>query len=100
MISNLKLVSRQFRQEFRGAYQKVFSRFPESRDNFRRFADFIREEASKRGEEITILDFEDGVYYLDPITENMSSTDYAETKAYGVFEVSREMKFPDEIEDE
>ena len=99
MISNLERVSRQFRQEFHQAYAMVFTQFPDSRENFNQFAAFIREEACERGEDITILDFEDGVHYLNPASEKMRQIDYPELQAYGVFEVSREMKFPDELED-
>ena len=96
MISNLELVTNQYRREFRQAYLEIFTRFPTSREIFARYAAFVRTETASQGEQITVLDFADGVFLVDPDSEEITPIDYSDLQAYGVFAVTREMQFPDE----
>ena len=97
IISNLSVVSPEFKAAFRTTFKKVFDLFPKSRRNFLEFCQYVREEAASRDEPVVALDFQAGVGMIDPATESFTEVDYQDLDAYGPFGVARELPFPDEI---
>lgn len=95
VISNLAVVTTEFRSEFRRAYLKVFEKYPDMKENFHRYADYIRGE-TKEDQWITVLDFESGVHLIHPETEESRQIDYKDLPAYSVFAIGKELQFPDE----
>ena len=95
VISNLEIVTKEFRREFQEAYQQVFLRYPESKSDFLDYAESVRKDA-KEGQWITLLDFDTGVFLINPETEESRQVEYQELEAYGIFAVGKELHFPDE----
>ncbi|MEJ2448799.1 MAG: hypothetical protein P8Y37_12790, partial [Anaerolineales bacterium] len=100
IISNLSVVSRQYKAAFQKTFEKLFVLFPESRINYQDYSQYVRDQAALRDESVVVLDFETGVRLIDPDTEDTASVDFADLDAYGPFAVTRELPFPDEIQAE
>ncbi len=98
IISNLAVVTQDFKAAFQRTFIKVFDLFPDSRENFQDFSQYIREEAASDEEKIVVLDFQGGVGLVDPLSERVKPADFQDLPAYGPFAVARELPFPDEVQ--
>lgn len=100
IISNLSVVSREYKLAFKKTFEKVFVSFPESRINYQDYCQYVRDQAALLDESVVVLDFQTGVGLIDPVTEDTAPVDFADLEAYGPFVVARELPFPDEIQPE
>jgi len=100
IISNLSVVSREYKSAFQKAFEKLFVLFPESRIKYQDYCQYVRDQAALRDEAIVVLDFQYGVGLIDPGTEETASVEFADLDAYGPFAITRELPFPDEIQAE
>jgi hypothetical protein len=98
IISNLGVVTLEYKAAFRSAFERVFEHFPESRAAFLDFCGSVRDAAAREGEGVVLLDFSGEVWVIDPVSEELTPVDYQDLEAFGPFAVAQELRFPDEIE--
>lgn len=96
ILSNLEVVSQEYKLAFRWAFQQVFERYPDYRLNFIEYSQAERENAAEDGNKVLLLDFAGDAYQVDPRTEKKYPVQYKDLRAFGPFEVTRDLKFPDE----
>jgi hypothetical protein len=99
IISNLSVVSSEFLTEFKKAYELVFQQYPESQENYARYAAYLRDEMADSGAKIIQLDFGGNVFSVDPVSEISTQLDFEELDSFGPFTITRELPFPDEQQD-
>ncbi len=98
IISNLAFVSAEYKMAFQRTFKMVFKTFPESRKNYLEYCRCIRQEAASRGDQIVLLNFSGGGGLVDPVSEQVSPTEFQDLKAFGPYAVARELPFPDELQ--
>jgi hypothetical protein len=96
IISNLDVVSQSYKEAFQHTFQRVFQIFPDYRKNFVDYCNYVRETAAEESDQIVLLGFSGDVHLIDPRTEKKYQVKYNELSAFGPFEVSRELRFPDD----
>jgi hypothetical protein len=96
IISNLDLVSQNFKEAFQRTFQRVFGLYPEFERNFKDYCAYLRDQAAEQNEEIILLGFSGEVYSFHPGTEQLFQVEYRELAAFGPFEITRDLQFPDE----
>ena len=99
IISNLTAVSQAYKLEFKLAFEKIFQSYPESRQNYYQYSQYMREEAANRGDQIVLLDFMKSVFFVDPETEELQQVDFNDLLSYGPFGIARDLSFPEENQD-
>lgn len=97
IISNLNLVSQDFKEGFQRAFERIFDLYPDYHQNFLGYCDYVRLKASAKEEEVILLDFSGKVFAIDPQTERINQVEYKDLPAFGPYEITREMQFPDEL---
>jgi hypothetical protein len=98
IISNLKLVSQKYKQEFQKAYLRIFEEYPQSKESYFDYSSSIRDSTHIDGQQLVVMDFYESVYFVDPLTEKMTMTNYDDLDRYGPFEVTEDMLFSDEVD--
>ena len=96
IISNLEVVSQAYKEAFRRTFQRVFDLYPEYRLNFASYSNYMRGKAGENDEKIVLLGFSGDTYLIDPETEQNYEVEYKELGAFGPYEITRELQFPDE----
>lgn len=96
IISNLSVVTREFKSEFRSMWDELFEEYPESKENYFQFSAYFREEMAGANEPIILLDFEGDVYILDPDSELSRQVGYEDLDSFGPFSITNDLIFPDE----
>lgn len=99
IISNLSTVSQAYKLEFKLAFEKIFQSYPESRQNYYQYSQYMREEAANRGDQIVLLNFTKSVFFADPETEELQQVDFNDLLSYGPFGITRDLSFPEENQD-
>jgi hypothetical protein len=98
IISNLDRVSQTYKEAFQSTFQRVFDPYPDFKGNFRGYCDYVRAQAADKNEEIILLGFSGEVNSIDPGTQQLYQVEYKELAAFGPYEITRELQFPDERE--
>lgn len=96
IISNLELVSQTYKEAFQRTFQRIFDLYPDFQDNFRGYCDYVRAQAEDQNKEIIMLGFSGEVYSIHPRTHQLDRVGYKELAAFGPYEITRELQFPDE----
>lgn len=96
IISNLDLVSQAFKEAFQKAFLAIFAIYPEYHQNFLGYCHYVRTGARERNEQILLLDFSGDVYVIDPQAERINQVEYKDLPAFGPYQITRELQFPDE----
>lgn len=96
IISNLECVSLEYKIAFKQAFQRVFERYPAYHLNYIDYSRYGRETAAKEDENLVMMDFSGNVFLIDPQTEEKSQVQYKELIPFGPFEITRELRFPNE----
>ena len=96
IISNLDVVSQSYKKAFQQTFQKLFEIFPDYHQYLADFCRYMRERAAEESEKIVLLGFSGEVNLIDPRTEEKIQVEYKELSAFGPFEITRELRFPDE----
>ena len=97
VISNLHVVSIEYRQQFMQAYATLFEHMPREVEYFRRFSSSMRRSFSRRREEIPLLHADGGAYLVNPGSGRMRPVDPQELPKFGPYAVASLLPFPDEI---
>jgi hypothetical protein len=99
VISNLDIVSQEYKIEFRNAFLRIFEIFPEGRAGYQDLSAYFTEQANQAGEDLIVLDFNGSVLLVETGKRGQIKGSYADLAAFGPFEVTRELVFPDEKPD-
>lgn len=99
IISNLGVVSQEYKQQFQAAYSRVFEVYPQAQQAYLDFSAAMREESDREHEPLVVLDFSGRVCLVDPATEELSFSRYSDLEAFGPFLITRDLTFPDELDD-
>lgn len=96
IISNLDVVSQAYKDAFQHVFQRVFDLYPDYYLNFSDYSRYEREKAAEENDKIVLLDFAGDVHLVDPETEKKYQVQFKELSAFGPYEITRELRFPDE----
>lgn len=96
IISNLEVVTQSFKSAFQCAFERIFELYPDYRQNYIAYSGYERQKAAEENEMIVLLGFTGDVHLIDPLTEADNPVQYKDLTAYGPFEITRELRFPDE----
>ena len=99
IISNLSVVKAEYKEQFQRAFEKIFQRYPDTKENFLHFSGYMREQAADAGEGLTLLDFAGRVLMVNPISEQVREISFRDLESYGPFGIIKELAFPDEVQD-
>ncbi|MCD4801626.1 MAG: hypothetical protein K8R16_01665 [Anaerolineales bacterium] len=100
IISNLSVVSTEYKEQFQRTFEKIFQRYSDTKENFLHFSGYMREQVADAGESMIFLDFAGRVFMVNPISEETREISYRDLKNYGPFGIIKELVFPDEVQDQ
>lgn len=98
IISNLSVVSERYKTQFKWVFEKLFNLFPDTRENYFNYSQYLRDLAVNTDEMIPILDFAGNVLEINPVADNIQEVSYRELESYGPFGIMKELFFPDEAQ--
>jgi hypothetical protein len=96
IISNLDQVSPSYKIAFHRTFMEIFDLFPAYQQECLDYCTFEREKTNNNNDQIVLLEFSGEVFLIDPQTEEKYQVQYNELSAYGPYEITRELRFPDE----
>jgi hypothetical protein len=70
--------------------------YPDFQQDLAEFSTYMRETAAEENEQIILLKFTGEVYSIDPGTEKEYQVEYKELSAFGPYEITRDLRFPDD----
>lgn len=97
VISNLQVVSLEYRAEFICAYEYIFKCMPEERKNFHYFSTMMRRIFGRRKRAIPLLHRNGGCYKVTPRNGRMRRVAAELMPKFGPYQVAAGLPFPDEI---
>lgn len=97
VISNLQIVSPEYREQFIAAYDLIFERFPGERENFRYHSIVMRRVFGRRKRSIPLLHRDGKTYMVAPGGGKMRQVDPASLPKFGPYEIAAELPFADEL---
>jgi len=97
VISNLDVVTDEYRRQFVNAFERVFDQISGERDGFAQHSAEMRRVFAKDEQMIPLLHRDGGAFYVNPTTETLSPTQADAFPKYDPFAVMDELRFPDEI---
>jgi hypothetical protein len=96
VISNLNAVKPEYRQEFIAAYDWIFMKAPEEKQNFWEHSDHMRKVFSRRRRTIPLLHRDGCFYKISPKTEKINKARPEAFPKYGPYKIAALLPFPDE----
>jgi hypothetical protein len=96
VINNMQVVKPQYRQEFITAYDSIFERSPEERENFHHHSQVMRQVFAKRRRSIPLLHRNGENYKISPISGKMRRISLEKLPKYGVYKIAAGLPFPGE----
>ncbi len=96
IISNLSVVSSEYKAEFQKAFVALFQEYPESKVSYIQYSTYLRNEMAVSGDKIILLDFVENIYIVDPESEISRQVDFDDLESYGPFSITKDLIFPDE----
>ena len=100
IISNLSVVTVEYKEQFQRTFEKLFQRYPDTKENFLHFSSYMRGQVADAGENLTLLDFTGRVFRVNPISEQVREISYRDLENYGPFGIVKDLVFPDEVQDQ
>lgn len=97
VISNLSIVSAQYRTEFTAAFDILFQVMPEERENFRQFSTTMRRVFGRQKRAIPVLHRNGQVYKITPRNGRMRRVEVYRLPGFGPYKIAAQLPFPDEI---
>lgn len=98
VISNLHIVTPEYRSQFIRAYDEIFNRIPEEQENFRSFSNTMRRVFGRRHRAIPLLHRNGFTYKVTPRNGRMRRIALEKLPLFGPYAVAAELPFPDEVE--
>jgi hypothetical protein len=99
VISNLRVVTPEYRSQFVAAYDELFARVPEERENFRHYSVVMRRVFGRQRRAVPLLHRNGRAYKITPRNGRMRRVPVERFPAFGPYEVAADMPFPDELEE-
>jgi len=96
VISNLGVVTPQYRAEFIAAFDTLFAAYPEDRETFRQFSASMRRVFGRRRRSIPLLHCNGQVYKVTPRNGRMQRVAADQLPAFGPYRIAAQLPFPDE----
>jgi hypothetical protein len=96
VISNLSIVSLEYRAEFIAAYDELFERMPAELDNFRFHSTMMRRIFGRRRRAIPLLHRNGGCYKITPRNGRLRRISPESLPKFGPYLAAAQMPFPDE----
>jgi hypothetical protein len=98
VISHLEQVTPEYRREFLAAYDLVFERQPQERENFHRHSAVMRRIFDRRRRAIPLLHRNGGAYKITPFNGRLRRVPVESLPLFGPYKIAAAMPFPDEEE--
>lgn len=98
ILSNLSLVSIEYKKQFQMTYDRIFKIYPETHKAYRGYSAYVRNLAESDGNDLILLDFYGLVFRIDPKDETIEELSYMDLETFGPFNTMKGLEFPDEIE--
>jgi hypothetical protein len=97
VISNLRIISAEYRQQFIAAYDHLFEQMPEEEENFRQYSILMRRVFGRRHRSIPLLHRNGRTYKITPHNGRMRSIPIDGLPKFGPYATAARLPFPDEI---
>jgi hypothetical protein len=85
VISNLQVVTPQYRGQFFAAYDELFERYPQEREGYRLLSSSMRRVFSRWGRSVPILHRDGNAYQVTPKNGKLSRVDTESFPKHGVY---------------
>ena len=96
LISHLDRVTRRYRDEFIQAYDTILAHHPQERENFKHYAEEMRQRFAQEKRSIPLLHRDGSIYAVSPQDEQLAPIRAEDLPKFGVYELAAEMPFADE----
>lgn len=97
VISNLQIVSLDYRREFIDTYDRLFAQMPDERQGFREFSTTMRRVFGRRRRAIPLLHRNGFAYKITPHNGRLRRVVVEKLPKFGDYRAAAEMPFPDEL---
>ena len=97
VISNLHVVSAEYRAQFIALYDGLLERMPEERKNFHYHSTMMRRIFGRRGRAIPLLHRNGGAYKVTPRNGRLRRVPVEKLPKFGPYLIAAELPFPDEL---
>jgi hypothetical protein len=97
VISNLDVVTMEYRNEFMDAYETIFEYMPEEREIYAEHSKLMRNTFQRGRRAIPLLHRNGFAYKITPISEHMRRVPVEALPAFGSYKIAKRLPFPDEV---
>jgi hypothetical protein len=98
VISNLQVVSLEYRRQFCALYDVIFAHMPDELQNFQHHSEVMRRIFSRHHRAIPLLHRNGKTYKVSPGSGRMRRVTPADLPKFGPYKIAAELPFPDELE--
>jgi len=96
VISNLHLVSGEYRQQFVATYERLFELMPDERANFKHHANVMRRIFGRKKRAIPLLHRNGGAYKITPRNGRMRRVPIQSLPKFDPYKIAAALPFPDD----
>jgi hypothetical protein len=97
VVSNLQVVSQEYRGQFIDAFEELFDKMPEERESYRQYSSTMRRVFSRWGRAIPLLHRNGKTYKVTPGNGRMRRVDVNKLPKLGPYRVAAGLPFADEL---
>jgi hypothetical protein len=97
VISNLQVVSPEYRGQFVEAFEDLFAQMPQERESYARHSAHMRRVFLRQRRTIPLLHRDGCTYKISPRTGKLRQIDTASLPKYGPYRIMAQLPFPDEL---
>lgn len=97
VISNLQIVSSEYRKQFIIAFEKIFEKMPEEKENYRYHSEWTRDQYNQLRRPIPLLHRNGYSYKITSHNERMRRAPLESFAKFGPYKISDVLLFPEEI---
>jgi hypothetical protein len=97
VISNLQVVTTEYREQFIAAYETLFEQIPEERETFHHHGSEMRRIFARRGRAIPLLHRNGGFYKISPGNGRLRRVAAESLPKFGPYRIAADLPFADEI---
>jgi hypothetical protein len=98
VISNMQVVSPEYRAQFCATYEDLFARMPDELENFHHHSNVMRRIFGRRHRTIPLLHRNGKIYKISPRSGRMRRILPEDLPKFGPYKIAAELPFPDELE--
>lgn len=98
VVSNLHVVSLEYRQQFLDTFDLLFARMPEERESYAHQSAQMRRVFTRRRRTIPLLHRDGLTYKVSPTSERMRHVEPKNLPKYGPYRIAAALPFPDELD--